>query len=619
MKYIAIIIVAAFIVGALGINFPFAFDDFQDLNWIRENLSNQSGWENLRSCFAPSVGGLFSPFRNIVGLAAYKIFGLSSPIPYHLLGIIFHVIVALCCFFFANHIIGNKLISFVAAFLFAIFPYHYWSIWWIANFGNPMLFALFLLSFFTFIKWVEGGGIGFLIASFLLVNLSFLTTAQGAIYPLAFLLYVITFSEKIKKSVIRIAIYIFLVFICDVILFSSRGNYAAGGNIIDSILFHSLDIWQKIMMFNIFTDPQMPASRLITLVVAFILAAILLFEIKKSKSWVQFFFGSIIIAIGPLVFIKLGIVLFVKYLSAVFFIYYFIFGNKLERFFVCLTVIFSLIFFTVGKPMLCSRYLYSPNFAFSILIAVLLIKNIDRLFISSNIKKLFLIVFLSGFTLMSAVFYYDKFKDWSSVCNLEWEVLKDAAVNASKNARVVFANSRNLFRRDIPLNKWMSRPDLVVDYGYGVTNEGFYLGDAYFADFNNFILTQNDRRFNYTTGKFREIRYGKTNAFVYNKVYAVNFSDGQNQYIVLSSGSQIDGILVNLEGLARIDLNIQGKDNSVEFLTGDRPVSLVSARKDNQGHIVESFSLAESRDPIKISIRNKGSSPLRIYSINYNH
>jgi len=403
--YIAIIIIAALIVGALGVNFPFAFDDFDILNWVKENLGDKPFWTALKSSFIPSLGGRFYPLRNIIDVICYRIFGLNSSFFYHLLGVILHVIVALCCFFLASHITKNRLLSFAAAFLFAIFPYHYWSIWWIANYSELLTFALFLSSFLAFIKWIEGEGIGFLIASIIAVNFSFLSSYQSAIYPLAFVLYAVIFFERIKINKIKMVLFLFLALACDIIWFSFRSNYAAGdGGIIANFLYHSFDVWQKIPMFNIFIDPRMPAGRPVTFFLIFVLTAILFFDIKKSGKMAQFLVGAVALFAGSLIFIKLGTSLLVKYLSTGFFVYYLIFGSKIERFFVCLAAIFALIFFTVDRPMLCSRYLYPPNFAFCILIAILLVKNIDRLFVSVNIKKSFLIVFLSGFTLMSVYF-----------------------------------------------------------------------------------------------------------------------------------------------------------------------------------------------------------------------
>src|SRR5208282_2990003 len=89
-------------------------------------------------------------------LIAYKLFG-PIPFGFHLLSLALHMGVVLLLFAVTEQLFGDRLLSLVAAGLFALHPIHTESVAWIAGVTDLELSFFFLLTFLLYLRLEKWG------------------------------------------------------------------------------------------------------------------------------------------------------------------------------------------------------------------------------------------------------------------------------------------------------------------------------------------------------------------------------------------------------------------------------------------------------------------------------
>ena len=99
---------------------------------------------------AQGVSNYYRPLMTFAYLVTYRIFGLL-PFGFHLLNLVLHIAVVLLLFALTQRLFGDRLLSLIAAGLFALHPLHTESVSWIAGITDLELSLFFLLTFLLYL------------------------------------------------------------------------------------------------------------------------------------------------------------------------------------------------------------------------------------------------------------------------------------------------------------------------------------------------------------------------------------------------------------------------------------------------------------------------------------
>jgi protein O-mannosyl-transferase len=100
---------------------------------------------------AQGVSNYYRPLMTFAYLISYKIFG-RLPFGFHLVNLVLHVAVVLLLFVLTERLFQDRLLSLIAAGLFALHPIHTESVAWIAAITDLELSLFFLLTFLLYLR-----------------------------------------------------------------------------------------------------------------------------------------------------------------------------------------------------------------------------------------------------------------------------------------------------------------------------------------------------------------------------------------------------------------------------------------------------------------------------------
>lgn len=100
---------------------------------------------------AQGVSNYYRPLMTFAYLVSYEMFG-RIPFGFHLVNLALHMSVVLLLFIVTEHLFENRLLSLIAAGLFAVHPIHTESVAWIAAITDLELTLFFLLTFLLYLR-----------------------------------------------------------------------------------------------------------------------------------------------------------------------------------------------------------------------------------------------------------------------------------------------------------------------------------------------------------------------------------------------------------------------------------------------------------------------------------
>ncbi|MFH1778478.1 MAG: tetratricopeptide repeat protein [Candidatus Omnitrophota bacterium] len=149
------------------------------------------------------VSGYYRPLLAASFMLDYA-FWHNNPFGYHLTNLIFHILVSVLIFFFAEMLSKDKLISFFSALLFSVHPIHTEAVSFVSGRVDVIAFAFFLLSLILFLKYTLTTKSIFYLFSLLCFFISLLVKEMAITLPLVVLcLDFLYISKRNVKSVIR--------------------------------------------------------------------------------------------------------------------------------------------------------------------------------------------------------------------------------------------------------------------------------------------------------------------------------------------------------------------------------------------------------------------------------
>ena len=100
---------------------------------------------------AQGVSNYYRPAMSLAYLICYKVFG-PSPFGFHLVNLLLHLAVTLLYVALTEHLFKDRLLSLIAATLFALHPIHTESVAWIAGITDLEVSTFFLTTFLLYVR-----------------------------------------------------------------------------------------------------------------------------------------------------------------------------------------------------------------------------------------------------------------------------------------------------------------------------------------------------------------------------------------------------------------------------------------------------------------------------------
>ncbi len=170
--------------------FLYEWDD----QWMLLNQYTPGGWgiDNIRRVLTDFYNCQYAPFNQFIYMAIFDIFGYNSAI-FHGASLLAHIANVIMVYYLLLNLLrrqknisnaGIYIMSFVAAFLFAIHPVNVESIAWISASKVPFYAFFFLAGLISYLKFVDIGKSRYYLIALLCFFPSFGSKEQAVTYPL---------------------------------------------------------------------------------------------------------------------------------------------------------------------------------------------------------------------------------------------------------------------------------------------------------------------------------------------------------------------------------------------------------------------------------------------------
>ncbi len=328
-------------------------------------------WENIRSIFTYVRGSTYQPVR-VLSYAVDYYFWELNPLGYHITNIVFYILTSITVFFtlhrLSSHLRKNappdshERVALFGALLFAAHPVHVEAVTWLAARKEGLQGFFFFLAFYLYLEGKEEEGkrkffyLALVLFSFLLATLS---KPAAIVFPAVLLLYEISLKKNesirpdhgwmdfVKRH------WFFIVFSVSIsIIFTSilmRVMLDAGGikPYRGGTFFNNLLVSFYVFLYNIklltstinysaaytipVSNPILGGRTLIFIGITFLLFALSLWSLKKTKVIFFSFFFFFITLLPYLNIIPISTLLADRYVFIASFSYCFLLGIIFNR------------------------------------------------------------------------------------------------------------------------------------------------------------------------------------------------------------------------------------------------------------------------------------------------
>ncbi len=197
---IALIIVAGAACYGNSLGGSFVWDDAA----LVTNNTCIRGWSNLPKIFTKDLGAgiamkssFYRPLQMLTYMMDYSLWGLN-PAGYHLTNMLLHILCALCVWWLADVLFGDRALSALAALLFVVHPVHTEAVTYISGRADSLGLVFMLAAFVLYVKQLRSENT----ALFLLMTASYicalLSRENTLILPALVLVYHYAFRERLK-------------------------------------------------------------------------------------------------------------------------------------------------------------------------------------------------------------------------------------------------------------------------------------------------------------------------------------------------------------------------------------------------------------------------------------
>ncbi len=182
------------------LKYPILSNDDIDFFTKYPEILNLS-WKSIRQYFSSYHVTLYQPITVLSFALNYHFTGIS-PVPLHLVNLIFHLINIILVFILFNTLFKKPTLALLISFLFAVHPMNVEAVTWVSARSSTMYACFYLLSLIFYVKYITGKlQIHILFISFFFFILSLFCKVQAVTLPLLLLL-IDYFSDRKKIKVL---------------------------------------------------------------------------------------------------------------------------------------------------------------------------------------------------------------------------------------------------------------------------------------------------------------------------------------------------------------------------------------------------------------------------------
>lgn len=349
---------------------------------------------NVSAFFNSFYFGNYHPITIFSYSIIYQ-FSELSPLLYHLVNILFHVLNSLLVFYLIKELLKNINLALIVALLFGIHPMHVESVAWISELKDVQYTFFFLISALYYLKFIRQSKLLFYVISILFFVLSLLSKGQAVtLFPVLLLIDYLERGKLFTRLKDKIPYFILaLLFGIIAIMAQKSGNTISDFKNISFLEQIAIACYSFIM---------------------YILKTILPFNLSAFYPYPTLINGKIpveywtsLLVIPVTIYL---IILSFKKDKIIFFGFIFFIAN----------IFLLLQLIPVGNCIMADRYSYIPSIGLYIIIAYLFLKyfsEIKQKFLLGSLLTIYLI-FLSTYSYNQTKKWKDDFTLWDNVLKI---------------------------------------------------------------------------------------------------------------------------------------------------------------------------------------------------------
>ncbi len=161
-----------------------AFVDWDDLQYIHEvSLVNDLSFAGVSNIFSIYLMGNYHPFTVLSLVFNYNSSGVE-PFSYHLTNLVIHIFNSILVLLLVLRMKKGMLAAGITAALFAVHPMHVESVVWASERKDVLYAFFFLVSFLTYLKYIDAGNFKLIALAFVLYIFSCFSKGMAVTLPL---------------------------------------------------------------------------------------------------------------------------------------------------------------------------------------------------------------------------------------------------------------------------------------------------------------------------------------------------------------------------------------------------------------------------------------------------
>jgi len=354
--------------------------------------------DNVSAFFNSFYFGNYHP----ITIFSYSIiyhFSELSPLLYHLVNIIFHILNSLLVFYLIKELLKNINLAFIVALLFGLHPMHVESVAWISELKDVQYTFFFLISACYYLKFIRQGKLSFYIISMLFFVLSLLSKGQAVtLFPVLLLIDYLERGKMFTKLKEKIPYFILSLLFGIIAIMAQKSSNTISDFKNISFLEQSAIACYSFSMYILKT------------IVPFNLSAFYPYPtLINGKIPIEYW--AFLLVIPVTIYL---IILSFKKDKIIFFGFIFFIAN----------IFLLLQLIPVGNCIMADRYSYIPSIGLYLIIAYLFLKYFNKIkqkFLLGSLLTIYLI-FLSSYSYNQTKKWKDDFTLWDNVLHINPDI-----------------------------------------------------------------------------------------------------------------------------------------------------------------------------------------------------
>jgi len=315
----------------------FAQDDFILINHFSQN----NVWQDLKNLFGPPTVTHWRPIHNLYFFVTGNVFS-KNYLGYHILTFFFHISASFLIYKTVQKLAKNPKVAITAAFIYAVHPAHFVSLFWISGSATMIGFFLLISSFYGYLIGKKGHSLILFILAILASEAMIIGLAIFAGYEFLYK------RKKIDKQFLTIIGSTSVIFlIIKFALFTSKTTFDVYQLELSTKVFPAIKYYLLRIAGFAETSGDKIASWILSVWLTFV-ALLLIKTLNKKQNFNQFILSVAIIIVGLFPFVLIPQHLSPHYMNISIFGFSIMIALALKQLRPVLSLVFLIIFLGIA-------------------------------------------------------------------------------------------------------------------------------------------------------------------------------------------------------------------------------------------------------------------------------